>query len=162
MVQPTTVPSGEAVGTVPAARLRGSELAGDIPFLLARARAQSTANANVALEPLNLKVRAFSVLWLACEDLEPSQRELSDFLNLDPSQIVALIDDLERRGAVTRQADPRDRRQRIIRATPAGRRLLRKARNLVESANDRSLGALTEQEREQLGRLLTTLLSGPG
>src|SRR6478752_1425955 len=119
-------PVSRAANGDAADRFDRSALAGDIPFLLARARALSIGNAHAALEPIGLKVRAFSVLWLACEGLEPSQRELSDFLDLDPSQIVALVDELERRGAVTRQADPQDRRQRIIRATPAGQRLLRK------------------------------------
>lgn len=155
MPRPTTrTDGGVAPDPAPADRFRHSELAGDIPFLLARARASSSGAANVALEAVGLKVRAFSVLWLACEGLQPSQRELSEFLNLDPSQIVALVDELEGRGAVTRQADPRDRRQRIITPTPAGRRLFRKARALAEAADDRSLSMLTADERRTLGELL--------
>ncbi len=160
MAQPTTATEHPPTEPAPTDRFAGSGLAADIPFLLARARALSMHNAHAALEPLGLKVRAFSVLWLVCEGLEPSQRELSAFLSLDPSQIVALVDELERRGAVTRQADPRDRRQRIIRPTPAGQRLLRKAHALVETGNDRSLSALTPDERRTLGELLGKLVLG--
>jgi len=139
-------------------RLSSTALAGDIPFLMARARAATSGNANAALAELGLKVRTFSVLWLAGEGLNPSQRELSEFLNLDPSQVVPLIDELEGRGAVTRKADPRDRRSRIIVITAAGRRLLRKARALAEAADDRSLSALTAEERATLGALLTKIV----
>jgi hypothetical protein len=52
-----------------------------------------------------------SVLWLACQDFEPSQRELSGFLGLDPSQVVSLIDDLQGRGLVERKPDKRDNRR---------------------------------------------------
>lgn len=138
--------------------LARSTLAGHIPFLLARARAAVTGNANDALAELGLKVRTFSVLWLAGEGLNPTQRELSDFLSLDPSQVVPLVDDLERRGAVTRQADPRDRRSRIIVVTPAGRRLLRKALALTEAADNRSLSALTAEERATLQTLLSKVV----
>lgn len=134
--------------------LSASTLAGHIPFLLAQARAVVTSNANNALAELGLKVRTFSVLWLAGEALNPTQRELSDFLSLDPSQVVPLVDELERRGAVKRQADPRDRRSRIIVITPAGRRLLRKALALTEAADDRSLTGLTAEERATLQALL--------
>lgn len=139
-------------------RLAGSALASDIPFLFARARAASTRNAHAALAQIGLKVRAFSVLLLACEGLRPTQRELSEFLSLDPSQIVALVDELERRGAVIRQADPQDRRQRIILPTPAGKRLLRKAQGLIQAANDKSLGSLTQAERQMLNVLLQQIV----
>lgn len=159
MALPATEAQGPLADTARVGdRFAGSALASDIPFLLARARAASTGNAHAALEQIGLKVRAFSVLWLACEGLRPTQRELSDFLNLDPSQIVPLVDELERRGAVTRQADPQDRRQRIILPTPAGKRLLRKALGLIETANDKSLAALTTAERQTLSALLSKIV----
>lgn len=139
-------------------RFTTSALASEIPFLLARARAFSTANANAALADVGLKVRTYSVLRLAGEALKPSQRELSEFLSLDPSQVVALVDELEQHGAVTRRADLRDRRSRIIVITTAGRRLLRKAQALTEAANDRSLSTLTPEERTCLGELLTKVV----
>jgi len=153
--------TGPGDGAAESNPLAGSTLAGHIPFLLARARAAVTANANAALDELGLKVRTFSVLWLAGEGLDPTQRELSDFLSLDPSQVVPLVDDLERRGAVSRQADPRDRRSRIIVITPAGRRLLRKALALTDAADDRSLSALTTEERAALQALLGKVVGLP-
>jgi DNA-binding MarR family transcriptional regulator len=135
-------------------RLLDTELAEEIEFLTARARSVGIARANAALASLNLKVRSYSVLSLACSGRDPSQRELADFLSLDPSQIVALVDDLERRGLVTRETDPRDRRAKGIAATAAGRRLYSAAKKIVRSAEDRSLSGLSLPEREQLRALL--------
>ena len=102
-------------------RLYTTDLASEIEFLTARARSLGSGRANNMLAELDLKVRSYSVLSLACSGQNPSQRELADFLSLDPSQIVALVDQLEKRGAVTREADPRDRRSKVIAPTPAGR-----------------------------------------
>jgi DNA-binding MarR family transcriptional regulator len=135
-------------------RLMAAELADEIEFLTARARSVGSGRANLILKELDLKVRSYSVLSLACSDLNPSQRELADFLSLDPSQIVALVDELERRGAVTREADPRDRRSKVIAATPEGRRLYKQAFGLVRTAEEHSLGELSPEERGLLRSLL--------
>jgi len=141
-------------------RLLGSDLAADPAFLLARARAVTSGTANARLAPLQLKVRSMSVLWLACQDFEPSQRELSEFLGLDPSQVVSLIDDLQGRGLVERKPDKRDRRSRIIVATPEGRRLLRKALPAARAAGDADFARLTDDERKTLSELLIKVAFG--
>ncbi|MEU8665129.1 MarR family winged helix-turn-helix transcriptional regulator [Actinoplanes philippinensis] len=141
-------------------RLLGSDLAADPAFLLARARAVTSGTANARLAPFQLKVRSLSVLWLAGQGIGPSQRELSEFLGLDPSQVVALVDDLQRRGLVERRPDERDRRSRIIVATPAGRELLQQALAEVRAAGDTSFAALTDHERKTLTELLTKVAFG--
>ncbi|MET0798509.1 MAG: MarR family transcriptional regulator, partial [Rhodococcus sp. (in: high G+C Gram-positive bacteria)] len=71
-------------------------LSDDIGFLLTRAGTSLTAAAKTALAPFELRVRSYSVLALACEHADGlGQRQLAEELGLDPSQIVALVDDLE-------------------------------------------------------------------
>ncbi len=135
-------------------RLEHSPLAEDLGFLLARASAVSQAAANGALAAHGLKVRSYSVLALAVTGGRPSQRELAAFLRLDPSQVVALIDDLERRGLVTREADPRDRRANVVAATLAGRSLYRRAQADVEAGERRAHAGLSIADRAELTRLL--------
>lgn len=156
--QPTAAPGtqqGTPVAT-PAGieRLETTELADEIEFLTARARSLGSSRANQLLADLDLKVRSYSVLSLACSGENPSQRELADFLSLDPSQIVSLVDQLEKRGAVTREADPRDRRSKVIAATAAGRRLYRAAAAVVRESEAQSLRRLNEAERDTLRSLL--------
>ena len=150
----TTAAAPNAVTGVPD-RLWSSTLAQEIPFLLARSRAVTSGEANRRLAEVDLKVRTYSVLSLACSGMKPSQRELCDFLDLDPSQIVALVDELQNRGAVLREADPKDRRSRLIVGTPAGRRLLRRATALIDKATQHTLNPLDSQEQEVLRDLLT-------
>jgi DNA-binding MarR family transcriptional regulator len=135
-------------------RLQDTELAAEIEFLTARARSLGSGRANQLLADLDLKVRSYSVLSLACSGENPSQRELADFLSLDPSQIVSLVDQLEKRGAVTREADPRDRRSKVIAATAAGRRLYRAAAAIVRESEAQSMRSLSAAERDTLRSLL--------
>lgn len=129
--------------------LEQAPLTDDLGFLLARASAVSQAATNGVLGAHGLRVRSYSVLALAVSG-RPSQRELAAFLRLDPSQVVALIDDLERRDLVTRAPDPRDRRANVVAATPEGRVLYRRALADVEKAHV----DLSSAERVELARLL--------
>ncbi|BEL03664.1 MarR family transcriptional regulator [Actinoplanes sichuanensis] len=146
--------------TDPPHRLLGSDLAADPAFLLARARAVTSGVANARLAGFQLKVRSLSVLWLASQGFGPSQRELSDFLGLDPSQVVALVDDLQGRGLVERRPDERDRRSRIIVATEAGLELLEQALVEIRAAGDSTFAGLTDDERKTLTGLLTKVAFG--
>lgn len=135
-------------------RLVMSELAQDPGFLLVRARNIVQAAVAQRLGDLDLRVRQYAVLTLACSGEAPTQRELAQFLQLDPGQIVSLIDPLEEQGLVQRVVDENDRRNKLIVATPAGRALQRKAKALCEEANDESLAALSRAERMALQGLL--------
>lgn len=135
-------------------RLRTSPLTEEIEFLNARARAIGSSIMNRLLEPTGLRVRSYSVLACACGDLAPTQRQLADFLRLDPSQIVTLVDELERRGLVRRETDPADRRNKIIVATPRGEEVYGMAQNAAREAEDAALAALSIPERDQLRALM--------
>jgi DNA-binding MarR family transcriptional regulator len=135
-------------------------LAHEIEFLAVKAAARGTRRANRMLAPLGLKVRHYAVLSLACSEVAPSQRMLADFLDLDPSQVVALVDELESRGLVRRVVDKRDRRTKVIRGTRSGEELCEKAAAETRAAEEISLAALSEQERETLRLLLRSLVFG--
>ena len=115
--------------------LRETEMAKEI-HLTARLAAKGNAYANKLLEEVDLNVRQFSVLALAASELKPTQREMSSFVALDPSQIVALVDTLEDRNLVKRETDRRDRRSKNIVATAEGEKLYRQARAITMTAED--------------------------
>lgn len=135
-------------------RLSSAPIADEIEFLLARARTIGIIRANQALEPLGLKVRHYVLLSLAASDLTPSQRELAEFLQLDPSQIVSTIDVLEARGWVERNPSPEDRRINVLNATASGHQVVKQAQAAIVEAEDDSLADLSQDEREQLRGLL--------
>lgn len=144
-----------------AERLWKTSVGSDPAFLLARANALSLADATATLASHGLKVRSYSVLALACADARPTQRELSEFLRLDPSQIVSVIDDLERRGWVLREPDPRDRRVNVVVATAAGRAACTRASEAVEDDQRRHFSELDDDEFALLTALLRRL-AAPG
>ncbi|WP_194396848.1 MarR family winged helix-turn-helix transcriptional regulator [Microbacterium atlanticum] len=137
--------------------LRASALADDVSFLLARANAIALAAGNAALAAHGLKARSYSVLVLASGDARPSQRDLAEFLRLDPSQVVSLVDELQSRHLVERQPDPSDRRANVVVATDAGRELVAAAREAARLAEERVHAELSADEREVLTDLLRRL-----
>ncbi|MCW3492534.1 MarR family winged helix-turn-helix transcriptional regulator [Microbacterium sp. SSM24] len=126
----------------------------DLSFLIARANALSIAAGNAALADFGLRVRSYSVLSMAAEAVGPSQREISDHLRLDPSQVVALVDDLQGRELVERRPDSRDRRANVVVATAAGRTLLAEARAAVLGAERALHSQLADDDRAVLVELL--------
>ena len=137
------------------ARFMTCDLVQELDFLVARTRSIGSGRANLALKPFGLKVRSYSVLSLACSDITPTQRELAEFLALDPSQIVPLVDALEKQGFVERTPDPADRRSKVITATAEGRKLYAKAHRATQESESETLSALSSEERDQLRSLLS-------
>lgn len=129
-------------------------LSGDASFLLARANALSLAATNRTLEPFTLKARSYSVLALAATADHMSQRDFATYLRLDPSQVVALVDELQDRGLVERRSAPGDRRANVIVATDDGRALAAQAHAVLRDAEDMLLRALSEADRATLAALL--------
>lgn len=135
-------------------RLWDTHVGGDLAFLLARANAVSLARANAALGELGLKARAYSVLALAASGARPTQRELSDFLRLDPSQIVSLVDGLAERDLVRREPDPNDRRVNVVVATETGEALHREAYRMAEAAEEETFAGVEPERRREIAALL--------
>jgi DNA-binding MarR family transcriptional regulator len=146
-----------ADAVAPKSGSRPSALSDDLSFLLARANAISLAAGNAALAAHGLKARSYSVLLLTTDESRPTQRELAEFLRLDPSQVVSLVDDLQSRGLVERRPDPADRRANVVVATDAGRQVAAAARETARRAEEQVHGQLTRDERQTLTELLRVL-----
>lgn len=69
-----------------------------------------------------------------------------------PPTMTRLVTALERDGLVTREPDPKDRRQVLLRATPSGRRLLEDGRIRRTASLARRLAALPPADLEALAR----------
>lgn len=151
----TQAPAGDALSDE--GRLWNSSVGQDCAFLLARANAISLKRAHTALREFELKPREYSILAIASDDVRPTQRELAEFLHLDPSQIVSLVDQLERRGLITREPDARDRRAKVILATAAGVELTSNARITVQRAEQAWLDTIPAEGAAQLRAALRAL-----
>lgn len=88
-----------------------------------------------------------------------AQRELAAALRIQPSNIVALLDDLQRRGFLRRSPDPVDRRRHRVELTPRGRAALARATKAAKSAEADLLAPLSAPERREFRAYLVRLTS---
>jgi DNA-binding MarR family transcriptional regulator len=84
-----------------------------------------------------------------------SQREISDHLGLDASDVVGVLDILEGAGMVQRRRDPADRRRHAVVLTEVGETAARHFAALRSRAEERVLAGLDPDERAQLAELLS-------
>jgi DNA-binding MarR family transcriptional regulator len=132
-----------------------------VPFLLYRAAEESHALANQMLAGMTLSARQAGILTMVTE-LEPmTQKALGDALRIDRTTMVALLDDLEGKGYVTRQRHPRDRRAFLVHPTDSGRAAKAAAVQILDEQQRRFLAPLTRAERGQLAALLSRLHHRP-
>ncbi|TQN42659.1 DNA-binding MarR family transcriptional regulator [Blastococcus colisei] len=135
----------------------------DLGFLLSRASGLVVRATNAALADSGLRVRAYSVLDLACRTPEGmSQRDLAGVLGLDPSQVVQLVDELASAGLVERLPSPTDRRAKLVAGTPRGRRILEQAAVLAAAGQQQQLGCLSEEEQASLRSMLSRVIHFSG
>ncbi|MCP2256248.1 DNA-binding transcriptional regulator, MarR family [Prauserella aidingensis] len=138
-----------------------SDLRNDVGFLLTRASGLVVRATNAALSDLGLRVRQYSVLALADDSGEGiAQRDLAEELGLDPSQVVALVDELAAAGLVERRPSPTDRRPRLVVATPQGTQVRRRAASSAEGGVQRQMGDLSGEEQATLRGLLQRVVGG--
>lgn len=148
----STPAAGSAVGgAVLTSSLRG--LAALTRRLFARRLAGEPWVAETGLRPPCHGV----LTWI--ERLEPvSQKQISDRLGLDPSDLVPVVDILERAGFVSRSRDPQDRRRYSLTLTPLGRRRLRRLDTIAAEVEGELLAPLDAAERTALRQLVERIL----
>ena len=88
-----------------------------------------------------------------------SQREISDHLGLDASDVVGVLDILEKAGMVERRRDPDDRRRHAVVLTEVGEQASRRLVVLRAQVEARVLAGLEPDERRQLVDLLDRALT---
>lgn len=123
-------------------------------YLLAFIAERATERFERALAPEGVKSRHATVLALIDAEGPLSQRELGRRLGIDKTQMVGVIDDLERLGYASRRREADDRRVQAIHLTAAGRRVLGRIVEFAELENGRTFGILDDEEREEMHALL--------
>ncbi|GAB1435846.1 MarR family transcriptional regulator [Sphaerotilus sulfidivorans] len=88
------------------------------------------------------------------------QRTLARTIGFDTSTIAGVIDRLEARGLMQRNASAQDRRVRLLTLTAAGVALLAALVPAMLQAQQRILSPLPEAERGEFMRMLAVLIAG--
>jgi DNA-binding MarR family transcriptional regulator len=128
-----------------------SAFAGQLFFRLWRVSHTHTAE---ALDSLGLTTALFALLNVLGTREGAIQQELGSEMGIDPSTMVALIDQLEAKGLAKRRPRPTDRRAREVVITPKGRKVLERAQRLAMQVEDEVLRGLSGAERRRMLALL--------
>jgi MarR family transcriptional regulator, lower aerobic nicotinate degradation pathway regulator len=126
-------------------------------YLMARLGEASRRRFHKALEPEGLHPRHFGVMMVLAAHPGITQQQLHEKTAIDPSSMVAVIDELEARGLAERRLHPADRRARQVFLTESGEQTLQRIRTLASGLQREFFAALTGEERKTLHALLRKL-----
>ncbi len=130
---------------------------GGVAFLLAQLGAHAAGEFAERIRPLELTPAQAGVLRRLALLPGQSQRALADALGMHAPRLVALIDELEDRGLVARDRDPRDRRNYAISLTDEGRQLFTELGRVARQHEHAITATLDDDERAHLLTLLRRL-----
>jgi DNA-binding MarR family transcriptional regulator len=109
------------------------------------------------LADLDITPAIFGVLEVLQHNKGLTQSRLAAAIGLDRSSLVPLLDKLEKRALVAREASQTDRRSNHLFLTSEGKQLLNKADKRVRLHEQRILAGLTKTETKQLINLLSKI-----
>lgn len=107
-----------------------------------------------------LSPRVFSALSLVVNNPNISQSELARILGIERSGTVAIVDELERRGYVSRAAVPGDRRVHALVAKKKGTNAYKKVSAIVRMHENKLMAHLSGLEKKTLLKLLRKIRTG--
>lgn len=96
----------------------------------------------------------FSVISLITHNAGITSRQLCAALNIQPPNLVGMINALERRELIQRKPHPRDGRAFGLHLTPSGQKLMRQAEQTAQELESDAAARLNASERKTLLRLL--------
>jgi DNA-binding MarR family transcriptional regulator len=135
-----------------------TEIRSSIGYLLHRAAQLSARAIDDQLAPHGLEKRHFGILCALHTSGPRSQGWLGEYLGIDRTTMVQLVDGLEAKGFVERQRNPADRRSYALTLTPAGAQAWERARGELERSEDLVLDGLDEDDRDTLRALLARIV----
>jgi DNA-binding MarR family transcriptional regulator len=132
----------------------------DLLFLLNQASYALGNEMAARLAELGITPRHYCLLTNAvAEDL--TQIRLAERSMLDKTTMVVTLDELERRGLVTRQPSKEDRRVKLVAVTPLGKDVLGRGQEIVEAMQQELLESVPDDSRDAFVAALEQLVAGP-
>jgi DNA-binding MarR family transcriptional regulator len=133
----------------------GENGAGSAGLLLAQLGRTATRRYKAALAPSGLTPTQVALL-IELRDRGPTgQQTLAAALDLDPNNLVALLNDAEADGLALRRRDPSDRRRHIVEISGRGADRLARAERHLAAADEQLFGDLGPAERREVQLLLS-------
>src|SRR5258705_10954888 len=116
--------------------------------------------AESVLAPLGLRPRHLVALTVLRGRDGITQQALSSTLEMDGTNVVGLLNELEAQDLIERRRSPEDRRRHVVALTQTGAKLLAEAECALTAVDNEVLGALDDNQREALYNLLLQAAKG--
>ena len=129
----------------------------DRAYVLGRLGREARRQFTQVLSAWELHPSHYGILLLLEAIGQASQQHLAQSLTIDRANMVALLDVLQQRGFIERQADPLDRRRHVVKLTAVGRVSLQQIRHAREEVDEVFFAGLDHNEQETLHQLLVKL-----
>ncbi|WP_020388889.1 MarR family winged helix-turn-helix transcriptional regulator [Kribbella catacumbae] len=133
---------------------RGTSVEADLGWALGVVFRRYAKAAAEALDDVPGGPRGYQVLATTVSEGPKRQLDLAAQLGVDRTVMTYLLDDLEKAGLVQRQADPADRRARLIVPTAQGEETLCDLEGRLADREDAVMGSLDDGERMVFRMLL--------
>ena len=131
-------------------------------FLLAQIGAHAASQFAGRLAALELTPPHAGIMRILGAQPAITQQALASALGMQPSRLVALVDELDTRGLIERRENPGDRRSYALHLTEKGRAMLEGVGRVGREHQQALLAALNEDEQRQLGALLRRIADQQG
>ena len=115
-----------------------------------------------ALEPFGIRPRHVAALIELRDGGELTQQTLCGQLHLDPTNLVAILNELEDRGYATRRRDPEDRRRHLVEVSKKGLAVIDEVSEVMDGVEAELMEGFEPAERKELGILLTSIWERSG
>jgi DNA-binding MarR family transcriptional regulator len=133
-------------------------LRGTAVWLLGRASLGAQQLTQERLASAGVRKWHYAVLATLADGGPAAQAEIGRRIGLDRSDMVAVLNDLQRDGYLSRSPDPADRRRNRVEVTRTGRSALKRFRRLIFEADDKLLEPLSPTDRQHLISLLERIV----
>ena len=140
----------------------GDKAPTSLAFLLSQVGVYASQQFHEAIAEADIHPPLFRVLNVVDAAEGQSQHTIGEAIQVPPSRMVAIVDELEDRGLIERRPHPGDRRVRALFLTPEGRKVLNRGRKIAMAHEERLTEGLSKKESEELISLLRKLAAAQG
>lgn len=128
-----------------------------VGFIVSRTDAKMKNYLHQKFKSLDITTEQWGLLARLRVETGISQKELSDKSCKDQPNITRILDKLEEKGLIRREANPDDRRGFLVFLSESGARLRKKAVPIVQASLSQALKGFTEEETTLLKTLLNRI-----
>ncbi|HEU5106543.1 MAG TPA: MarR family winged helix-turn-helix transcriptional regulator [Solirubrobacterales bacterium] len=138
--------------------VNGDRAPSTLAFLLSQVGIHASRRFAERIAEVDLNPPLFRILNLIDAAEGQSQQAIGEGIQVPPSRMVALVDELEERGLVERRPNPDDRRVRALYLTRKGRSALTRGRAIAKAHEEELTTGMSETDRVRLMKLLQKMV----